>query len=1050
MRGAGDGLPGLSVRRPYLVAVINVLIVIAGLAALLGVEVRELPDVDRPVVSVRANYPGASPTTVDAEATSLVETAVARVAGVVAVQSSSEEGNFRVRIEFQPDRDLTNAANDVREAVSRIVRRLPDGVEELIVFKSDQDAWPIIRVAVFSEEYGIEALTRRVQDEIVPEFTAVDGVADVFVFGNRERVIRVEVSPERLAAFGLSIGEVADTLRAAQFDVPVGSFSAGQMEVLVRADATVTDPERIKELMLMENVRVGDLADVYFSVATPQSAARLDGRMVLSLGVIRQAQSNTVAISNAIKQTLTRLEKRYPELRFEVTGDSAVFIWSAIQEVLFTLAAALVIVVAVIWLFFGRIGVTLVPAVAIPIALTGAVAGIWLLGFSVNLITLLALVLATGLVVDDAIVVTENIQRCRARGMGRKAAAVVGTREVFFAVMATTATLIAVFVPISFLPGEAGRLFAEFGFVLAFTVAISSFVALSICPMIASRLDSLGHEKGLGGPLGRWISTGYLAALRTVLRAPLLALVIAGVLAGSAGLIYGDLGEELVPPEDRGRIQIYLQGPDGTGLDYTDRQVEAVEAIVQPWVDKGLAEGLFSISGRWDLNRGTIGARLIPWDERTVSQQEIEAELEPQLARLAGARARASSGNSLGLRGASEGGMTFALTGPNYPDIAVAAQSFADRIEDLPGLSGIRIQYQATQPQLSIDVNRTRAADLGVPMVELSSTLRALVDEEKIGELTIDDQSVPVMLQSATGAIRDPADLLNLSVRAQSGKLVPLTQLVTFEEEGVAAELDRHGQRRAIEIDASVATETTLATAVDAIRSLAHETLPDGIGLLFLGEAAALEETSSAVHWTYIIALAIVFLVLVAQFESLTSGLVVMITVPFGVCAAIYALLADRHHGQHLQPDRRADADRHHGQERHPAGGIRRSVARSGRQPLGRSLCCRSCSSAPDRHDADLHRTRRPAADLRQRRGRGGARRDWLGNIRRVGARGRLHPVSDAGGLCPDRGLVETAGGGGRGTGGRTGGQPAVASPGPSCPTAGRRIAIFPESRRTK
>jgi hydrophobic/amphiphilic exporter-1 (mainly G- bacteria), HAE1 family len=890
MKGEREGLPGLSVRRPFLAAVFNLLIVIAGLAALLAVEVRELPDVDRPIVSVRANYPGASPTTVDAEVTSLVERAVARVAGVISVRSSSEEGNFRMRIEFRPDQDLAASANDVREALSRIVRRLPAGVEDLVVVKSDRDAWPIIRVAVYSEQQSIEALTRKVEEQVVPEITAVEGVADVFVFGARKQVIRVEVSPKRLAAFGLSIGEVADTLRAAQFDVPVGSFSAGQMEVLVRADATVSDPERMKQLMLRDNVRLGDLAGIYFSVATPQSVARLDGRMVLSLGVVRQAQSNTVAISNDVRRTIDQLQKRYPEMRFQVTGDSAVFIWGAIQEVLLTLGAALAIVVGVIWLFFGRLGVTLVPAIAIPIALTGSLAGIWLLGFSVNLITLLALVLATGLVVDDAIVVTENIQRCRSRGMGRKAASMVGTREVFFAVIATTVTLIAVFVPISFLPSDAGRLFTEFGFVLAITVAISSFVALTVCPMIASRLDSLGDERGMAGPLGGWLSKGYLALLRSILRAPLLALVVAAVLAGSAGLIYGDLGEELVPAEDRGQVNVRLQGPDGTGLDYTDRQVEAVEVLLQPWVDDGLAYGLYSITGRWDLNRGTIGVRLLPWEERTVSQQDIEASLKPELAKLAGARARVTSGNSLGLRRGSDGGISMALTGPNYPDLAVTAQEFADRLEETPGLSRIRVQYQATQPQLSIGVDRARAADLGVPMTELSSTLRALVDEEEIAELTIGDQAVPVMLQSAAGAIRDPADLLNLSVRAVSGQLVPLTQLVTFREEGVAAELDRHGQRRAVEVDASVATELTLSEAVDAVRDMAQETLPAGVGLLFLGEAAALEQTSSAVTWTYIIALAIIFLVLVAQFESLTSALVVMITVPFGVCAAIYAL----------------------------------------------------------------------------------------------------------------------------------------------------------------
>ena len=428
------GLPGLSVRRPILAAVTNILIVIGGIAAIFGVEVRELPDIDRPIVSVRASYPGASPTTLDAEATSVVEAAVARVAGVVTVNSASEEGNFRVRAEFRPDVDLAVAANDVREAVSRVVPHLPAGVEDLFVVKAEQDARPIMQVVVWSERDPIDELTRRVEDEVIPELTAVDGVADVSVFGERERVIRVAVEPEKLAAFGLSIGEVASVLRAAQFDVPVGSFSAGEMEVMVRADATVAEPARIAELMIRDPVRLGDLADVYFGLATPVSVARLNNRLVLSLGIVRQAQSNTVAISEQVQKVIGRLETRFPDLRFEVTSDDAVFIRGAIKEVLSSLVIALVIVVLVLWLFLGRLGVTMVPAIAIPVSLIGSIAAIWALGFSINLITLLALVLATGLVVDDAIVVTENIQRRRAEGMGPMAAAVLGTRQVFFAV----------------------------------------------------------------------------------------------------------------------------------------------------------------------------------------------------------------------------------------------------------------------------------------------------------------------------------------------------------------------------------------------------------------------------------------------------------------------------------------------------------------------------------------------------------------------------------------------------------------------------------------
>lgn len=891
MNVGGRGLSDLSVRRPYLAAVMSLLIMIGGIAALWGIEVRELPDVDRPVVSVRANYPGASPTTMDAEVASLVEGAVARVAGVEAVRTSSEEGNFRMRVEFSPSRDLANASNDVREAVSRVENRLPTGVEDLFVVKSEEDADPVLDVTVWSNERSIDELTQLVEDAIATEFTAVDGVAEVVLFGDRPRVLRVEVKPDRLAAFGLSIGEVADALRSAQFDVPVGSFASGPLEVLVRADATVADPKRIEDLILNDNARLGEVADVYFGLATPSSVARLDGRLVVSLGIVRQAQSNTVRISDEVNRAIDRLETRFPDLGFQVTSDDAVFIRGAIAEVLKTLAAAFCIVIAVIWVFFGRFTATLIPAVAIPIALVGSVAGIWLMGFSINLITLLALVLATGLVVDDAIVVTENIQRRRQDGLGRRAAAVLGAGQVFFAVIATTLTLIAVFVPISFLPSDAGRLFTEFGFALAVTVIISTFVALTMCPMLASLTDSLGQSGGIFAGLGRRVMALYARLIGPMIRAPLVTLAGAGVLAAGAALFYTDLGEELVPPEDRGMVSVWVQGPDGAGLDYTDRQVVKVEDMLRPFVDNGVAEGLYSITGRYDLNRGSIGVRLVPWAERDISQADIEDAIRDDLDDLPGARPSIHSGNSLGLRGGSGGGLSIALTGPNYPDIAAAADAFARDLEEVTGVSGIRVQYQATQPQLSIGVDRDRASDLRVPLDTLSGTLRALIDEDEISELTIDDEAVPIFLQSAAGAVRDPADLMNLYVRANSGELVPLNQIVTLTEEGVAAELDRHAQRRAIEIDASVAPEVTLREVIDDVRALGQDRLPDGIGLIFLGEAASLDETSSAMTATYVIALLVVFLVLLAQFESLTSALVVMTTVPFGVCAAIYAML---------------------------------------------------------------------------------------------------------------------------------------------------------------
>jgi len=889
-----SGLPGLSVRRPYLAAVLNLLIIIAGLGALMGVEVRELPNVDRPVVSVRADYPGGSPETIDAEVTSVLERAVARVNGVKAVRSSSEENNLRIRVEFSPSADLIDAANDVREAVARAERDLPEEVENITVVKADDDARPIMRLAVTSGVLRVDEVTRVVEDEIVPELLAVTGVADARLFGEREQVLRVLVDPNRLASYGLSIRDISDLLSTARYDVPAGSFESTQQEVLVRANASVVKPSEIRDLRLTRDVRLGQVADVYFAPADERSRVRLNGRNVVSVGIIRQAKSNTVEIAEGVRAAVENLNTRLNDVDIAIQSDDSVFIEGAISEVLSSLALATLIVVAVIWLFFGRFRATLVPAVVIPVALVGAVAALWAFGFSINIITLLALVLATGLVVDDAIVVLENIQRRQAQGIGAKAAAVIGTQQVFFAVLATTATLVAVFVPISFLPSTAGRLFREFGFMLAATVLISSFVALTLCPMIASRLPLAkagGTRVSLLGGIGNLLQRGYDKLLSIVLAAPLIVLAAACGVGAVALVVFQNLGEELVPQEDRGEINVWLQAPDGVGLDYMDLQVEKAERVFDPLIKEGTVERLFSITGRYDFNRGYLSAPLAPWEQRARTQQETESMIRAPLNDIPSFTSRISRGNSLGLRGSGAGGLEMALTGSNYPAIAAAADDFARKLEtEIPGLSGTRIQYQATQPQISLKIDRERAANLNVGIEDLASTIRVLVDGYEVAELTVDDQAVPIILQSTSGSIASPADLGNLYVRSRDNRLIPLIQMISFSREGVAAELDRHAQRRAIEIDADLSASLPLREAVDQVRTLAAAELPTGIGLLFLGEAKTLEETSREIAITFAIALLVVFLVLVAQFESVTSAAVIMITVPFGVAAAVFAL----------------------------------------------------------------------------------------------------------------------------------------------------------------
>ncbi|OAB61008.1 multidrug transporter AcrB [Leptolyngbya valderiana BDU 20041] len=887
-------LPGLAVRRPILAVVANLLIMIAGLAALLGVEVRELPDVDRPVATITASFPGAAPETVDAEVTSVLEGAAARVSGVREIRSSSEENSTRIRVEFNPGADLDAAASDLREAVSRVSRDLPDRVEQVTVVKADNDAESIVTLAFLSDVYGAEELTRVIENDIVPEITAVDGVATVNLFGARERQLRVVIDPIRLSRFGLTVGDVAEALRQAPFDVPVGSFRSEDQQLLVRAEATAATPERVKDVIIDGRTRVGDVAEAFFAPADAVNFTRLDGRDVIGLGVIRQARSNTINISDAVQARVEQLNRRFDDIEIMVTSDEAEFIRQSVREVLFTLGFTVAIVVGVIWLFLGKFRATLIPSAAIPAALIGAVAGLWLFGFSINLLTLLALVLATGLIVDDSIVVLENIHRLQAKGVGRRAAAVIGTRQVFFAVVATTAVLVAVFVPISFLPSTAGRLFREFGFLLALAVVISSFVALTLVPAFAARLDlTSGDEKR--GPLRRTggiLTRAYTRSIKAALDHPWLTTGVCVILAGGAVFAALALDRELTPQEDRGVIYVWASGPDGVGLDYMDRQSDAVEAVLQPYVEEGAIESLFTIVGRWDPNRIFITAPMADYDAREMSQQELVEAVRGPLSEIPGVRASAFGRGSLDIGGGGQrNGVEVALTGGDYQDIFVAARALADRLDAQSEiLENPDISYAPTQPQLSIQIDRRRAADLGVPLNELSVTLRAMIDGEDLVDLNVDDQAIPIILESETGAVRDPSDLRNLYVRSNSGDLIPLSALTTIVEEGVAAELDRTEQRRAIELEADIVGGATLAEAVEEMRRLGEETLPGDIDMLFEGEAETLNEATRELALTYAFALIIVFLVLAAQFESLTGPLVILITVPFALAAAIYAL----------------------------------------------------------------------------------------------------------------------------------------------------------------
>ncbi|MEW9798109.1 efflux RND transporter permease subunit [Alteromonas sp. CYL-A6] len=890
-------LPSLAIRRPILIVVLNLLIAIAGLSSLYGLEVRELPDVDRPTVTVTANYPGASPETVDAEVTSRLEGAVARVSGVENISAQSEENSARVRVRFRPGINLEDAANETRESVSRVQRQLPEDVEQLAIIRADNDAQAVVSLAVSSETLDMETLTERVETDLAPLFLSIPGVADVNLRGDRARVLRVSVDPLRLTSFGLSMTDVAAALELAPFDVPAGSIQSADQALIVRADATSVSAEDVERIVVSGDIRVGDVASVYFGPADTSSVVRLDGRPVIGLGIIRQASSNTIEISDEVLAMVKNLDKRFTDMDIVVTADDAEFIRDSVQEVVVSLSLTVLLVIFTLLVFIGSWRATIVPAVSIPVSLAGALAIIWMLGFSINILTLLALVLATGMIVDDAIVVSENIQRRRAMGLGARAAAVLGTREVFFAVVATTAVLASVFIPIAFLPSTAGRLFREFGGVLAGAVIISSFVALSLVPALTARLplkSAKEQSKTLFsrtfGRIGIVALHAYESSLRWSLKYAWLVFALCLVAGGGAYFTAQHIDNELLPSEDRGTIRIFARGPDGAGMNFMDRQAEKMEEILMPYVENGTIDSIYTVVGQWDPNIVFITAPLEHWDDRDQSLQDVVSEIRPKLQSIPGAPGNAFGGNSLNLRGQG-GGLELALTGDTYPNIYNAAVDFAREIETrLPALGRPRIGYEPTQPQMRVNIDRRRAEELGVPLNDISRTLRAAVNGFDIADLNVGDQAIPIMLQTNNRSTSNPSDLTSLYVKSVDGNLVPLSSVAYITEEGVAAELERQAQRRAIELDMELPEDVALSEVVDSIRSIAEDTLPDGIGLVFLGEAQTYEETSRQVMMTYVLAFVIVLLVLAAQFESVNSAVVVMLTVPFGIAAAIYAL----------------------------------------------------------------------------------------------------------------------------------------------------------------
>ncbi len=884
----------LFVRRPILAAVLNTLLVVAGLAALVGVEVRELPDVDRPTISVRTTYEGAAPETIDQEVTQTIEGAVARVSGVKSISSNSQFGTSRVTLEFGDNVDLAVAANDVRDAIGRVTNQLPDDADEPQIIKADSDSQPIMRLAVTSSTLSMEDLTKLVDDEIIDRLAAVDGVADVELYGDQEKVFRVDLNQAALASRGLTVTDVSNALASAALDVPAGSLKSTTQDIVVRATASLTKPEDFSNLLIKNNIRLRDVATVMLGADDESTSLRSNGVQGVGLGVIRQAQSNTLSISTGVKAAVDAMSANLPEgTRIVVTSDDAVFIEGALHEVELALGLSAIIVVVVLYLFLRDWRATLIPAITMPVALIGTIVAIYMVGFSVNILTLLAIVLATGLVVDDAIVVLENIVRRRAEGMGPRAAAVLGTQEVFFAVIATTATLAAVFIPLSFLPGQLGGLFREFGFVLAFAVGLSSIVALTLCPMLASRMLKEGLKEPTG-PLawfGNVFASTYKTTLSACLNNPLIVIVVALIFSGLSWIAFGMIQNELTPREDRASIMMRVTAPQGVSLEYTRDQLQRIEENLQPLRDSGEIRNIYSITGmNGSSNTGFMVLTLAPWADRERTQNQIAADVTSAANRVPALRGNAMQPNSLRIRGAGNG-LQMAMVGSNYAALTEATQKLLLSMEESGLFDTPRFDNEPNQAQISVSIDRERASDLGIDITGLSRAMQSLLEGRSIVDVFVDGDAIPVRLLSSTRPINDPTDLENVFLKTGDGKIVPMSVITTLKENAVAPQLNREQQLPSVGFTANLKDGVSLGEALQKVNELSQSVMPVGARLLPLGEAATLEENSSGMLLTFGFAIAIIFLVLAAQFESVLSSVIIMTTVPLGLACAVIALL---------------------------------------------------------------------------------------------------------------------------------------------------------------
>lgn len=898
-------LSEISVRRPVFAAVISLLLVAFGLLAFERLALREYPDIDPPIVGVETIYRGAAASVVETQITQLIEERVAGVEGIEFIESGSEDGRSTITIQFGIDRDVDAAANDIRDRIAAISSDLPDEADLPEVRKVDSDESVIMWINLVSDRMSVPELTDYAERFLIDRFSVLDGVARVFVGGAQPYAMRIWLDRNAMTARGLTVNDVEDALRAGNVELPAGQVESVERRFTVRVQRAFENADDFRQLVIATGtdgylIRLGDIARVEKGTEEDRSSFRGNGIPQIGMGVVRQSTANLLDVARAAKAEMVAVGPSLPAgMAFEQSFDASIFVEEAVREVYKTLAIAVALVVLTIFLFLGSFRAMLVPAVTVPVSIIATFLAQYLMGFSVNLLTLLAIVLAIGLVVDDAIVMLENIhRRIEEFGESPLVAAYRGASQVGFAIVATTLVLVAVFVPIAFLQGDVGRLFSEFALTMAAAVVFSSLVALTLAPALASKvLRPRDAENWLTRTVDRnfaWVNKQYRASLQFVLRVPwLIGLVFVGIIGASAFMLKA-IPQEYTPREDRGSFFVFVRGPEGATYEYMTPYMDEIERRLTPYVERGIMTRLLvrtpgGFGAVRQFNTGTLVIVLAPYGQRDSGFQVIN-EVRAKLSDLPGVFAFPVMRQGFG--SSANKPLQFVLGGTTYEELSEWRDLLNEKIaQSNPGLLGPDWDYQETQPQVRVDIDYNRSADLGVPIAEIGRTLETLLGSRRLTTYIEDGEEYDVILEGERLDQRTPEALTNIYVRSQtSNQLVPLANLVSLREVADSNRLNRYNRQRSITLEANLAPELALDDALAYLENLARETLPERAIIDYKGQSRDLRESSDSILFVMILGMVVVYLALAAQFESFRHPITIMLTVPMAITGGLFGL----------------------------------------------------------------------------------------------------------------------------------------------------------------